>query len=81
MPCATIHDNRALDTNSGPLSLRRNVGTAHVLTRRDSTSMTRAERMRPSTPMASPSLVNSSVTVRQLWPGARSLGVAGLHGV
>jgi hypothetical protein len=26
MPCATIQDNRALDTTSGPLSLRRNVG-------------------------------------------------------
>src|SRR4029453_17151602 len=26
MPCATIHDSRALDTNSGPLSLRRNLG-------------------------------------------------------
>ena len=47
-----IHDNRALDTNSGPLSLRRNIGAPRVLTRRDSTSMTRAERMRPSTSMA-----------------------------
>src|SRR5258707_13886742 len=26
IPCATIHDNRVLDTNSGPLSLHRNVG-------------------------------------------------------
>src|SRR5258706_6950082 len=41
MPCATIHDNSALDTNSGPLSLRRNVGAPRVLTRRESTSMTR----------------------------------------
>src|SRR5580704_17393039 len=34
MPCATIQDNRALDTNSGPLSLRRNVGAPRALTRR-----------------------------------------------
>jgi hypothetical protein len=27
IPCATIQDNSALDTNSGPLSLRRNAGT------------------------------------------------------
>ena len=62
-------------SNSGPLSLRRNVGTPRALTRRDSTSMTRAERMRPSTSIASPSLVNSSVTVRHLscWPLARSM--------
>jgi hypothetical protein len=33
MPCATIYDNRALDTNSGPLSLRRNVGAPRVLIR------------------------------------------------
>src|SRR5438552_8301172 len=26
MPCVTIQDNSALDTNSGPLSLRRNAG-------------------------------------------------------
>jgi hypothetical protein len=73
MPCATIHDNKALDTSSGPLSLRRNVGAPLVLTRRDRTSMTRAERMRPSTSIANPSLVNSSVTVKHLscWPLAQ----------
>jgi hypothetical protein len=34
------NDNKALDTNSGPLSLRRKVRAPRVLTRRDSTSMT-----------------------------------------
>jgi hypothetical protein len=73
MPCATIQDNNALDTNSGPLSLRRNAGGQRALTRRDSTAITRGERMRPSTSIASPSLVNSSVTVRHLscWPLAQ----------
>jgi hypothetical protein len=66
MPCATIQDNKALETNSGPLSLRRNAGAPRALTRRDSTSITRGERMRASTSIASPSLVNSSVTVRHL---------------
>ena len=64
--CAAIQDNSALDTNSGPLSLRSTVGTPRALIRRDSTSITRAERMRPSTSIANPSLVNSSVTVRHL---------------
>src|SRR5262245_48568929 len=73
MPCATIQDNSALDTNAGPLSLRRNVGAPRSLTRRDSSSITRGERMRPSTSIARPSLVNSSVTVRHLscWPLAQ----------
>ena len=66
MPCVTIHDSSALDTNSGPLSLRRNLGAPRALTRRDNTSMTRPERMRPSTSIAKPSLVNSSATVRHL---------------
>jgi hypothetical protein len=48
------------------LSLRRNDGAPRWLTKRDSTSMTRGERMRASTSIARPSLVNSSVTVRQL---------------
>src|SRR3954452_13254412 len=39
IPCATIHDSRALETNSGPLSLRRKAGAPRSLTRRDSTSM------------------------------------------
>src|SRR3954447_22608565 len=47
IPCATIQDSRALDTNSGPLSLHRNAGAPRWLTRRDSTSITRGERMRP----------------------------------
>src|SRR4029077_11981307 len=64
---------RALDTNSGPLSLRRNLGAPRALTRRDNTSMTRAERMRPSASIAKPSLLNSSATVRHLscWPLAQ----------
>src|SRR5580704_3336696 len=56
MPCATIQDNKALETNSGPLSLRRNAGAPRALTRRDSTSITRGERMRASTSIASPCL-------------------------
>src|SRR6476660_6340991 len=60
------HDSSALDTNSGPLSLRTNLGAPRALTRRDNTSMTRPERMRPSTSIAKPSLVNSSATVRHL---------------
>src|SRR3954468_4570424 len=73
MPCAMTHDSSALDTNSGPLSLRKNIGAPRSLTRRDSTSMTPAERIRPATSIASPSLVNSSVTVRHLscWPLAQ----------
>src|SRR3954466_11796071 len=35
IPCATIHDSRALDTNSGPLSLRRKAGAPRSLTKRD----------------------------------------------
>jgi hypothetical protein len=46
MLCAAIQDNRALDTNSGPLSLRRNVGAPRALIRRASTSMTRGDRTR-----------------------------------
>jgi hypothetical protein len=49
MPWATIQDNRALDTNSGPLSLRRKAGAPRALTSCDSTSITRGQRMRPST--------------------------------
>ena len=41
MPCATIHDSSAFDTNSGPLSERRKAGAPRALTRRDSTSITR----------------------------------------
>src|SRR5262249_45005778 len=63
----------AFDTNSGPLSLRRKAGAPRWLTSRPRTSITRGERMRPSTSMARPSLVNSSVTVRHLscWPLAQ----------
>src|SRR5215475_387563 len=42
----------------GADALRRKVGAPRALTRRDSTSMTRGERMRQSTSIASPSLVN-----------------------
>src|SRR5262249_28320765 len=70
---ATIHDSSAFDTNSGPLSLRRKAGAPRSLTRRARTSITRGERMRLATSIASPSLVNSSVTVRHLscWPLAQ----------
>jgi hypothetical protein len=57
-----MRGSSALDTNSGPLSLRGKLGAPRALTRRDSTSMTRGERMRALTSIASPSLLNSSVT-------------------
>jgi hypothetical protein len=70
MPWSTIHLSSARDTNSGPLSERRWSGAPRSLTSRDSTSITRPERRRPSTSMARPSLVHSSLTVRHLsfWP-------------
>ena len=37
MPCATIQDSSALDTNSGPLSLRRKLGTPRPLAQRSNT--------------------------------------------
>ena len=68
-------DGDALSVGGNPLiyTLRRNVGVPRALTRRDSSSITRGERMRPATSIASPSLVNSSVTVRHLscWPLAQ----------
>ena len=45
---------------------RRKAGAPRSLTRRARTSITRGERIRPSTSIASPSLVGSSVTVRHL---------------
>ena len=39
IPCATIQDRSALDTNSGPLSLRRKLGAPRWLTRRDILSL------------------------------------------
>jgi hypothetical protein len=52
MSCAAIHDSSVLDTNSGPLSMRKKRGVPCVLTSRDSTSMMRAGWMRPSTSIA-----------------------------
>jgi alkylhydroperoxidase family enzyme len=71
--CATIQLSGLRDTNSGPLSERRNFGAPRSLTSRDNTSIIRGERMRPSTSIARPSLVNASVTVRHFscWPFAR----------
>ena len=70
IPCATIQDSSAFDTNSGPLSERRKAGAPRALTRRDSTSITRGERMRPSTSIASPSLVGHRQTLELLPVGA-----------
>jgi hypothetical protein len=56
IPCPTIQDNSAFDTNSGPLSLRRKLGAPRALTSRDSTSIARGERMRPSTSNRQPLL-------------------------
>src|SRR5256885_16629533 len=39
IPCATIKDKIAFDTNSGPLSLRRKAGAPRSLTRRARTSI------------------------------------------
>jgi hypothetical protein len=48
-------------TNSGPLSERRCCGAPRSLTSRESTSITRPDRIRPSTSIAKPSLVPRSV--------------------
>jgi hypothetical protein len=66
-----------LETNSGPLSLRRSAGAPLSLTRRDRTAMTRGERIRPSTSIASPSLVNHARQGREFVPSSdRLCGVA-----
>src|SRR5262245_49759975 len=80
MPCATIQDNSALDTNSGLLSLRRNVGAPRAPTSRDSTSMTRAGAMIEHE-VVGPHLVRAARRLPSglrpcnpfLWPVARPL--------
>ena len=64
----------ALETNSGPLSLRRYRGAPWTLTSLESTSMTRLERMLPATSIAKHSRVYSSMTVRHFncWPLAQA---------
>src|SRR5437763_15046745 len=47
IPCATIKDKIAFDTNSGPLSLRRKAGAPRSLTRRARTSITRGRADTP----------------------------------
>src|SRR5919197_4952262 len=64
IPCATIKDKIAFDTNSGPLSLRRKDGAPRSLTRRARTSITRGERIPPSTSMGKP-LLGELVVHRQ----------------
>jgi hypothetical protein len=56
--CASIQDNGAFETNSGPLSLRRKAGAPRSLTSFVSTSITRPDRIRPATSIANPSLAH-----------------------
>src|SRR3954454_785562 len=57
MPCSTIHDNSAFDTNSGPLSLRRIGGAAGSLLTAASTAPAPASsRHRKDRAAASPTL-------------------------
>eukprot|EP00952_Eustigmatos_sp_NYUAD-ZCMA_P002693 11807-Eustigmatos_ZCMA.PRE.1 len=48
IPACAIQSRMAKLTNSGPLSERMNSGAPCRLTRRDSTSITRLERMAPA---------------------------------
>ena len=59
MPEPEIHSRMAWLTNSGPLSERMNSGAPCKLTRRESTSITRLDRMAPATSMARHSRVYS----------------------
>jgi hypothetical protein len=76
MPWAAIQNNSALETNSGPLSLRKRTGAPRSLTKRDSTSITRGERMRPCTSLLAFSAAVEHEVVgphlvrprRRLWP-------------
>ncbi len=67
--CDTIHSSSARDTNSGPLSERRVKGATRSNISRDTTSITRADRMRPSSTGRFPPRAASGAA--RHWPRTR----------
>jgi hypothetical protein len=74
IPCATVHDSSALDTNSGPLSLRRTAGAPRSLTRLPEAPAKRI-KSRPSEKLRCGPWRQRLKLLRELVPGANSCRV------